>query len=160
MLCIPAGWFVPCGRPVFPFSEICTQLGYSQLIFCSDFWPGTTYYFHREVNKHRLHGTAKAVNRSESVDGVQNEDFGDWSCRNGHRVCTQPAGVAGRHGEKQAESGFAIRASTKASAAVAFDSEGCKGCTHPQQAPASAADSPNNVLQNCSLLPQWCSPHV
>lgn len=102
------------------------------------------------MNKHRLHGTAKTANRSESVAdaGVQNEDFGDSSCRNGHASQgLHAACCTGRHGEKQAESGFAIRASTKASAAVAFDSEGCKGYTHPQQAPASAADGPNNVLQ-------------
>lgn len=150
VLCIPAGWFVPCGRPVFPFSEDLhpPRLQPAHLLL----WLLTRYYFHREMNKHRLEGTAKTVNGSESAadPGVQSEDSGDSSRTNGHGTQGLHAACCrggGRHGEKHAESGFAIRTSTKASAAVAFECEGCKGCAHSQQAPASAADSPNNALQ-------------
>lgn len=131
-------------RPVFPFSENLHPPRAQPDNFL--LWLLTCYYFHRETNKHRLRGTAKIANLRESVAdaGVQNEDFGDSSCANGHASQSLHAACCrAGHGEEQAESGFAVRASTKALAAAAIESEGCKGSTQP----ASAADSPSNVLQ-------------
>lgn len=66
------------------------------------------------------------------------------------RAHRQPvAGVADRHGKKQAENGFAIVAGTKALAAVAIESEEWKGYTH-NQPPALAAVT--TCCKKCSLL--------
>lgn len=138
--------------------RICTHLGHSELIFCSAFWPAATF-------------PGKWISTGSMAQLEQQITANQWQmleCRTRilethpkqtHYPELHTACCRGGHREKQAE-WFCNQSQHKALAAAAIESEGCKGCTHPNTRRHQQLTAPNQSCRNCSLLPQQCSSHV